>query len=159
MAKKFEDAVLIESFEAVEGIFAGSGNTPVTPPPEKTGSVTSKFTNHDSGTLTELEINGKGLSKGSHSVTVNIIDSSMTIDHIEFNGGGDGTSWYQQGSTIYITFNCRNDNENPDCRFTVYYKHSDGYVGAYYKSGTKQTGDTMNVGEMSTNGILNVDFN
>lgn len=157
MAKKFEDAVIIESFESVEGIFAGSGDKPpVTPPPTNGNNWDweAKIEHNDTGTLSGIHIRGKSKNSGDgESITIKVLDPTITITETKNWSLPLGFQAKVVGNTIYLTTSSHyNPNEGVDISF-------EGVFGGSRNGAIGEGGHTLSEAEKSTAGIFEVTWN
>lgn len=155
MGKKFEEPIITDCFDAVEGVFAASGFVPDTPPKPNGDNWTwvTTFEHHDTGTLSSVHVRGRSKRAGSGaSVTVSLLDGTRTIKEVKNFSLPLGFTYRLCGNTIYFTTSSSyNPNEGVDISFEcVFGGAKDGAYG--------EGGHTLSEAEKNTTGVIDTSW-
>lgn len=132
MGKLFEEPTIVDCFDPVEGVFAGSGvpdEPPVVPPPKTDyWNWSISVDGNDGGSHSDIRISGQHYGKAGNgwSLTITLSDTSRYIKNITQVGRG-GVSCSHNRDCIWLTSNDHyNGGEN--IGFTISAEF--GYVGS-----------------------------
>lgn len=154
MGRLFEEPTIVDCYDPIEGVFAGSGVTdtpPVTPPPTKKDYWlwTISVNGNDGGSHSDIQIDGQHYGAAGHgwSCTVTLGDASKTIKNVTQVGRG-GVSCSYNKNTIWLTSNdAYNGGEHLGFTISVVFDNVDGtpagslYPGGYTPSQAEQQAD------------------
>lgn len=149
--KKFEEPIIVDALECVEGVYLRSGNTD-TPPDTPNGGNwdwEAKIEHNDTGTLSGIHIRGKSKNSGDgETIIFRVLDSTVTIEETKSWSLPLGFTKNVVGNSIILTTNSHyNPNEGVDISFECVFGGTKN--GAYGEGG-----HTLSEAEKCTKGIF-----
>lgn len=137
MGKYFEEPVITDCFDAIEGVFAGSGNNDNPPPPEIPSNFKFDLSvdGNDGGSHSDIRINAVNWGPGGKgwSCTINVTDPTRTVKEVT-QVGRAGVSCSYNSKSIYLSSN-ESYNGNENIGFTISVVFGGAMEGALYQGG------------------------
>lgn len=158
MRKMFEEPTIVDCFDPIEGVFAGSGVPdvpPVTPPPKTDyWNWTISVDGNDGGSHSDIRIGGQHYGKEGYgwSLSIDLGDKSRYIDNVTQVGRG-GVSCSYNKDTIWLSSNDHyNGGENLGFTISVIF----GYYGSNKKGALYDGGYTPSKAEQEADKKLDI---